>query len=84
MAMTLGPYNVNVNGIAPSLIEVEAIKKGAGDEMWQALKEDVESRYPLGRIGQPVDVANCALFLASDESSFITGQIIDVAGGARM
>jgi 3-oxoacyl-[acyl-carrier protein] reductase len=84
MAMTLGPYNVNVNGIAPSLIEVEAIKVGAGDEMWQALKEDVEARYPLGRIGQPVDVANCALFLASEESSFITGQIIDVAGGARM
>ncbi len=84
LAMTMGPYNVNVNGIAPSLIEVEAIKKGAGDEMWQAIKEDVEQRYPLGRIGQPVDVANCALFLASEESSFITGQVIDVTGGARM
>jgi len=84
LALTLGLYNINVNGLAPSLIEVEVIKKGMDAETWAALKEDCSSRYPMGRVGQPIDVANCALFLASEESSFITGQIIEVSGGARL
>ncbi len=84
MAMTLGMYNITVNAIAPALVEVDIIKKSVSQEMWEALKEDCASRYPLGRIGQPIDVANCALFLASDESSFITGQIIEVSGGGRL
>jgi len=84
LAMALGMYNINVNGIAPALIEVDLIKKSIGMEMWEALKEDVSSRYPLGRVGKPVDVANCALFLASDEAAFITGQVIEVSGGARL
>jgi len=84
LALTLGMHNINVNGIAPSLVEVAAITTSVDPEMWEAVKADVSSRYPLGRIGQPLDVANCALFLASDESSFITGQIIEVSGGARL
>ncbi|MFC1591313.1 SDR family NAD(P)-dependent oxidoreductase [Thermodesulfobacteriota bacterium] len=84
LALTLGMFNINVNALAPALIEVEVIKKGMEPEMWAALKEDIESRYPMGRVGQPIDVANCALFLASDEASFITGQIIEVSGGARL
>jgi len=84
MALALGMFNITVNGIAPVLIEVDVIKNSVGPEMWEALKEDCASRYPLGRIGQPIDVANCALFLASDESAFITGQIIEVSGGGRM
>jgi len=84
MALALGMYNITVNAIAPVLVEVDIIKKSVDPEMWEALKEDCASRYPLGRIGQPIDVANCALFLASDESSFITGQIIEVSGGGRM
>jgi len=84
MALTLGMYNINVNAIGPALIEVDIIKNTIGPEMWEAIKEDTASRYPLGRIGQPIDVAYCALFLASDESSFITGQLIEVSGGARL
>lgn len=84
MALTLGIYNITVNALAPALVEVDIIKNTVGPEMWEALKEDTAARYPLGRIGQPIDVANCALFLASDESSFITGQIIEVSGGARL
>ena len=84
MALTLGMYNITVNALAPALIEVDIIKDTIGPEMWEALKEDCASRYPLGRIGQPIDVANCALFLASDESSFITGQIIEISGGGRL
>ena len=84
MALTLGGFNITVNGLAPALIEVDVIKNGMDAEMWEALKEDCADRYPMGRVGQPIDVANCALFLASDESSFITGQIIEVSGGARL
>ncbi len=84
LALTLGIFNINVNALAPALIEVDVIKKALDPDMWEALKEDVESRYPLGRIGQPIDVANCILFLASDEASFITGQVIEVSGGARL
>jgi len=84
MAMSHGVFNINVNAIAPALVEVEALKKGMGEEMFEAVKKDCEERYPLGRVGQPLDVANCALFLASEESSFITGQVIEVTGGARL
>ena len=84
MALTLGMYNITVNGLAPALIEVDVIKNALSPEMWEALKEDCASRYPMGRVGQPMDVANCALFLASDESSFITGQIIELSGGGRL
>jgi len=84
MALTLGMYNITVNGLAPALIEVDIIKNSLSPEVWEALKEDCATRYPLGRVGQPIDVANCALFLASDESSFITGQVIEISGGGRL
>lgn len=84
MALALGMFNITVNALAPALVEVDVIKNAIGPEMWEALKEDCASRYPLGRVGQPIDVANCALFLASDESSFITGQLIEISGGARL
>ena len=84
MALTLGMYNITVNGLAPALVEVDIIKNSISPEVWEALKEDCATRYPLGRVGQPVDVANCALFLASDESSFITGQVIEISGGGRL
>ena len=84
MALALGMFNITVNALAPALVEVDVIKNSIGPEMWEALKEDCASRYPLGRVGQPIDVANCALFLASDESSFITGQIIEISGGGRL
>jgi 3-oxoacyl-[acyl-carrier protein] reductase len=84
MAMNLGMYNVTVNAVAPSLVEISAIKDQVGQEMWEAISTDAASRYPLGRVAQPADVANCVLFLASEESDFITGQLIEVSGGARL
>ena len=84
MALALGMFNITVNALAPALVEVPIIKDSIGADMWEALKEDCASRYPLGRVGQPVDVANCALFLASDEAAFITGQLIEISGGARL
>ena len=84
MAMNLGMYNVNVNAVAPALVDVAAIKDQVGSEMWDAISTDAAGRYPLGRVARPADVANCILFLASEESDFITGQTIEVSGGARL
>ncbi len=84
LAINLGMFNITVNAIAPALVEVEALKQGMGTEIWEGLMEDCKTRYPLGRIGQPQDVANLALFLASDEASFITGQLIELSGGIRL
>jgi 3-oxoacyl-[acyl-carrier protein] reductase len=83
-AMALGMYNITVNALAPALIEVGIIKNTLGPEMWEALRDDCASRYPMGRVGQPIDAAYLALFLASDEASFITGQVIELSGGARL
>jgi len=83
-AMALGMYNITVNALAPALIDVGIIRNTLGPEMWEALRDDCASRYPMGRVGQPIDVANLALFLASDEASFITGQVIELSGGARL
>jgi len=48
------------------------------------LRHDCAERYPLGRVATPDDVARCALFLASDDAAFITGQILEISGGARL
>jgi len=84
LAMNLGMYNINVNAVAPALIEVAVIRDYVGPEMWQAMSTDAASRYPLGRVGQPEDVSGCILFLASADADFITGQVLEVSGGARL
>lgn len=63
---------------------VSAIKNSVGGEMWEAISQDAAGRYPLGRVAQPSDIANCVLFLLSSEADFITGQVIEVSGGARL
>jgi NAD(P)-dependent dehydrogenase (short-subunit alcohol dehydrogenase family) len=82
-AKELGPKGINVNVIAPALIWTDMTKS-----MPQALLQRVEQMLPfimpLNRWGQPEDIANLALFLASDESSFITGQLIHCDGGFIM
>ena len=84
LAMSLGRYGITVNALAPSLVEVPAFVKALGSERWEKLRQDCADRYPLGRVAMPDDVARCALFLASDDAAFITGQIIEISGGARL
>ena len=76
LALEVAQYNIFVNAIAPGWTKTD---------MTQAFSEDFQreriSRIPLGRIGQPEDIAPLVLFLASDNSNFITGQIIYVDGG---
>ncbi|MEV0460970.1 SDR family NAD(P)-dependent oxidoreductase [Catellatospora methionotrophica] len=79
MAVELGRYQIRVNAIAPGLVQTPLL------EPYLATPEIVRQRaqyYPLGRIGQPADVANAALFMASDASSYVSGATLLVAGGA--
>ena len=84
LAMSLGRYGITVNALAPALVEVQAFVKALGPERWEMLRKDCAQRYPLGRVATPDDVARCALFLVSDDAAFITGQIIEISGGARL
>ena len=76
IALELAPYRINVNAIGPGA--VESGHNRPGDE---ARRERYAAQLPLGRIAYPQDVANAALFLASDEANYITGTIIFVDGG---
>ena len=82
-AKELGPKNVNVNAIAPGMIWTDMMKN-----MPPAVIEQMDamlpSIVPMNRKGSPLDIANLALFLASDESSFITGQVIFCEGGMKI
>ena len=76
LAKELGPSGIRVNSIAPGFI-CTALTAGFSDEEMRAMAEET----PLGRLGQPEDVAEAAAFLASDRASFITGQVLISDGG---
>jgi glucose 1-dehydrogenase len=78
MALSLAPYGIRVNAIGPGSIMTEILAAVATDA---EAKRRILSRTPLGRIGAPEEVAAVAAFLASDEASYITGEIIYVDGG---
>jgi glucose 1-dehydrogenase len=79
MALNLAPYGIRVNGIGPGTILTELAKKAvlASPEA----RHTILSRTPLGRCGEPEEVASIAAFLASDDASYMTGQTIYVDGG---
>jgi 3-oxoacyl-[acyl-carrier protein] reductase len=79
LARQLAQYGINVNGVAPHAIETEMSAQWSDER-----RKEIIASIPLGRLGKPEDVANAVLFLASDEASFITGEILDVNGGALM
>lgn len=81
LAYELGPYNINVNAIAPGLIRTDMPTMGKSKEEVERMFEERAKSSSLRRTGEPLDIANVALFLASDESSFVTGQVIVVDGG---
>jgi NAD(P)-dependent dehydrogenase (short-subunit alcohol dehydrogenase family) len=80
-ALEFGKYNVNVNCIAPGLIETDIIWTDRTHEEVRRVVEQTSMLTALRRIGKPEDIANVAVFLASDESSFITGKTILADGG---
>ncbi|NJK79475.1 MAG: 3-oxoacyl-ACP reductase FabG [Chloroflexaceae bacterium] len=75
-AIELGPKGVRVNAIAPGFTMTPML-----ETVPEKVLDDIRGKTPLRRLGTPEDIANAYLFLASDESSFITGQVISVSGG---
>ena len=89
LAMELAPYGINVNAVCPGTVKTSmqdrevkwmAEKRGAGATP-EEIREELISFTPLGRLGQPEDIAKVVVFLASNDSSFITGQALNVTGG---
>jgi 3-oxoacyl-[acyl-carrier protein] reductase len=81
LARELGPRNIRVNAINPGMVETEGVHTAglsSGD-----FRKQIESQTPLGRIGQPQDIAPAAVFFASDDSRWITGETLYIAGGYR-
>ncbi len=78
MALALADKGVRVNGIAPGSILTEMLQTVMIDE---TARRTILSRTPMGRCGEPDEVAKVAVFLASDESSYVTGEIVTVDGG---
>ena len=76
LAMELAPSGIRVNCVAPGVIETDMVRV-LGQETLDQLASDT----PLGRLGQPEDIAHAAAFLASDKAGFITGQVLTVDGG---
>jgi len=78
MATELGASKIRVNALAPGMVETKFSQALLAND---ALKKNILDRTPLDRVAQPEDIAGAALFLASDESSFMTGEVITVDGG---
>jgi NAD(P)-dependent dehydrogenase (short-subunit alcohol dehydrogenase family) len=78
MALSLAPYGIRVNAIGPGSIMTDILKAVATDE---EAKRRILARTPLGRIGEPEEIASIAVFLASADASYITGETIYADGG---
>jgi NAD(P)-dependent dehydrogenase (short-subunit alcohol dehydrogenase family) len=74
-----GPFGINVNAVAPGIIETDTVRKQIGGR-----EDSYAAQIPLGRVGTAEDVANVVLFLASPLSDYITGLVIDINGGMYM
>jgi 3-oxoacyl-[acyl-carrier protein] reductase len=80
LAQEVAPYNIRVNAVAPGLIYHDFLARIYPAEFFERAKAEV----PLGRLGQPEDVAKVILFLASEDSAYITGETICISGGRYM
>ena len=81
LAKELGPQKIRVNSINPGMVVTEGAVAGGFTE--GDIRKILESQTPLGRIGQPDDIAPAAVFFASDDSKWITGETLRIAGGLR-
>jgi 3-oxoacyl-[acyl-carrier protein] reductase len=81
LAQELGPQKIRVNSLSPGLVSTEGTRASGIEEEFTA---HAVSRTPLGRVGVPQDIAKVAVFLASDDSAWMTGEVLPVGGGARL
>jgi len=79
LARELAAYNVNVNVVAPHAIETDMSKEWSEEK-----RKNIIANIPLGRMGEPEDIAEAVVFLVSDKAKFITGEVLDVNGGYLM
>lgn len=77
----LAPRGIRVNAIKPGVVDTEGVE--AGQFLTNAFGHDIQQRTPLGRLGVPDDIAPAAVYLASDETSWMTGEFIILSGGQR-
>ena len=80
VAAEVGRYGIRINAIAPGLVYNPFLERIYPPEFF----ERIAQRTPLGRVGEPADIANLATFLASDQSSYITGEVFCISGGMYM
>ena len=80
-ALELGKFGINVNCVAPGFIHTEMARGGRSAKEFEEMAQSIRERTILARIGEPADIAKAVLFFASEESSFVTGQILVVDGG---
>lgn len=78
LARELAPFNIRVNAVAPGVTNTDMIKNLPPEQL-----EPIVKTIPMGRIGEPRDIANAFLFLASDMASYVTGNVLSVDGAAR-
>jgi 3-oxoacyl-[acyl-carrier protein] reductase len=81
LAQELGPRKIRVNSINPGMVETEGVR--AAGISSSDFRKQVEAQTPLGRIGEPQDIAPAAVFLASSDSGWITGETLYISGGLR-
>jgi 3-oxoacyl-[acyl-carrier protein] reductase len=81
LSLELGPKGIRVNSLNPGLVETEGTHTAGF--IGSDFHKDAVSKTPLGRTGQPDDIATAAVFLASDDAGWITGQLINAGGGVR-
>jgi 3-oxoacyl-[acyl-carrier protein] reductase len=81
LSQELGPKKIRVNSLNPGMVETEGLHAGGLAE--SDFRKTLESQTPLGRIAQPEDIARAAVFFASDDAGWVTGQALILAGGQR-
>ena len=81
LAIELAPYNIRINAVAPAVVETPVYNTFLTDKQVKETLPSFDAFHPLGRNGQPRDVAEAILFLASDQASWITGTVLPVDGG---
>uniref|UniRef100_Q024Z5 Short-chain dehydrogenase/reductase SDR n=1 Tax=Solibacter usitatus (strain Ellin6076) TaxID=234267 RepID=Q024Z5_SOLUE len=82
LSKELGPRKIRVNSLNPGMVETEGLHTAGFAE--SDFRKSVEAQTPLGRIAQPEDIARAAVFFASDDAGWVTGQTLMLAGGQRM
>jgi NAD(P)-dependent dehydrogenase (short-subunit alcohol dehydrogenase family) len=80
MARELAPLHIRVNAIAPGLIDTDIFE----GKLTEDRKREISATIPLGRVGQPADIASCCVFLVSDWAAYVTGIVLDVNGGLHI